>query len=314
MSVVSVIIPNFNSQEWLPLTLDSCLNQKQYLKDIIIIDDFSTDESWAIIEKYKRLFPDLIKPFRNLEKGGNHARNFGFSMSSGDYIQWLDADDQISPEKYFYQLKGFADDRSIDIVLSDWKLRTYLKGNVIREEIKKFEQKEDYIIEILRDAWSPPNNYLIKREFAERLQNIHAWNPKTSVMQDREYFTTAAILGAKFKYVSGCFSVYNRWNKDSVSAAKIEIRYQNLEKILSRAEILLRKQDSIQINRLEKYQNIINTNKLLIRAAGFPSDLHYGKIKLANIDWNIVKGIRTTVKVVKQVLLYRSESEQKSDA
>jgi len=61
-----------------------------------------------------------------------------------------------------------------------------------------------------------------------------AWNPGTKVGQDREYYTIAAIMGARFCYTPGEFAVYNRWTRTSVSAAPADQRYEYQEKILHR--------------------------------------------------------------------------------
>ncbi len=138
MSSISVIIPAFNNTKWLPLTLNSCLAQKDHLKEIIVVDDYSTDDTWGVLHEYQAKYPQTIKIFKNRSKGGNNARNYGFSLSTGEFIQWLDADDQITEGKFAAQLKLFEFDDSVDIVYSDWKLVTYnTSGNVIREEIKK---------------------------------------------------------------------------------------------------------------------------------------------------------------------------------
>jgi glycosyltransferase involved in cell wall biosynthesis len=211
MSFISVIIPNHQCAKWLPITLDSCLAQKEYVKEIIVIDDHSTDNSLEVLNAYRAQYPDMVRVYRNKEKGGNHARNYGYQLSGGAYIQWLDADDQVLPGKFAGQLEAFGRFPGTDIVYSDWQLDSYDEGgNLIRQEFKKHRPYEDFLAELLQNNWSPPHNYLLKRSIAGELGDMNAWNPDTPVLQDREYFTLAAIAGAKFQYVPGNFSVYNR--------------------------------------------------------------------------------------------------------
>ncbi len=301
MSLVSVIIPCFNAAPWLSKTLDSCLAQQEFIREIIVVDDFSTDESWLVLEDYHAKYPGLIQICRNRSKGGNSARNLGFELSKGPFIQWLDADDQITPGKFSAQLSQFDRDPSTDIVYSDWAIHTYRQSELSREELKKNGPVADFLRELLVDHWSAPHVYLIKRSKAQELHDLLAWNPQTPVFQDREYFTIAAILGSRFSYVPGCYAIYNRWNKSSVSAAGKDSRYESLEKILNRFELLIRDRPDIPPRRREACQRIINTQKLLIRAAGYRAEFHYGTIRLSTVHWQIVKGIRTTLKVIREV-------------
>ena len=304
MSRVSVIIPSYQCARWLPATLDSCLEQKEYLKEIIVIDDHSTDGSWEVLGRYQNLYPDLVKPYPNREKGGNPARNYGFELSSGDAIQWLDADDQVKPDKFRAQLSVLDADAGVDIVYSDWELLTYdAEGQVQRREEKKNRRYADFLAELLMDNWSSPNTYLLRRSMAQRLHVAKAWNPGTKVGQDREYYTVAAILGARFCYTPGEFAVYNRWTRTSVSAAPADQRYEYQEKILHRCEMLIAEQEAIPQTKKRKYQNIINTHKLLIRAAGYSAAIHpKDGFRFSGIEWKLVHGVRTTLRVVKEAL------------
>jgi glycosyltransferase involved in cell wall biosynthesis len=296
---VTVIIPNYNCARWLPETIGSCIVQKEFIKEIIIVDDYSTDESWQILQQYQAQYPDLIRIFRNEVKGGNNARNLGFRMSCGDYIQWLDADDQLIDGKFKNQLSHFEAESCIDIVYSDWKLLVYDEnGNLALEELKTHKNYGDFLYQILVDNWSPPINYLLRRSIAQQLFDLNAWNNETAILQDREYFTIAAIIGAKFGYVAGCYCIYNRWNKGSVSAGKIDLRYGSLEKILNRFAELLTKQMRLPQKKLMKYLYAIRTQKLLIKTAGFPSKLNAGDLKFRTVNWKIIRGFRTTIKTI----------------
>jgi glycosyltransferase involved in cell wall biosynthesis len=300
---ISVVIPYFNAAGWIAATLDSCLQQKGFIKEIIIIDDFSTDNGWLIMSEYQKKYPELIVLRKNNKKGGNNARNFGFGLSTGELIQWLDADDQIAPGKFGAQSAFLGLNEHIDIAYSDWKLDTYdQQGKIVLSEYKQQQPHDDFLEELLLDNWSPPHNYLMKRRLAERLCRKEGWNPETVAGQDREYFTLAAVSGAKFGYVPGCFSIYNRWNKKSVSATKSELKQRSIERILRRFEEDLHRQNWISSRDLSRYQVIINTHKIMLRAAGVPVTIKYGKVTLNNMRWEMVKGFRTTAKVIWEVI------------
>src|SRR5450432_3632597 len=160
MPLISVIIPNYNGEKWLSKTIDSCLQQKEYLHEIIVIDDHSTDGSWNVLSYYQSEYPDIIKIARNKSKGGNQARNYGFELSGGEFIQWLDVDDQLLPGKFAAQLDSFGKCADADIVYSDWRLDIYAGSGEIRStEYKVQQQHEDFLLQLLIDNWSPPHNY-----------------------------------------------------------------------------------------------------------------------------------------------------------
>lgn len=286
MPKISVIIPNYNCSQWLPRVIESCLEQK-YLHEIIIVDDSSTDNSWEILLNLQKQNTSIIKIYKNLEKGGNNARNYGFSKSSGDYIQWLDADDFLLPDKFENQIKMFENQLDTDIVYSDWYMDFYKnKTNFVERKVKKTGRHKDFTYQILADNWSVPASYLLKRKIAEKLHKIQAWNPNRKVAQDREYFTLAALLGAKFTYVSGFFAIYNIWNTNSVSAMnfKQRLKYQlELEQVF-RARIINNKYPK---KITKQYLAILNAHTM--NACFYNPNLTIlNNFSFFNINWKII--------------------------
>jgi len=94
--LVSIIIPLFNAEKYIAETIQSALNQTWPNKEIIIINDSSTDNSLAIANKYAS---ENLKIFTQENKGASAARNFGLKEAKGEYIQFLDADDLLSTDK-----------------------------------------------------------------------------------------------------------------------------------------------------------------------------------------------------------------------
>lgn len=104
LPLVSICIPAFNSEKWIDETIRSSLNQTWQNKEIIIVDDGSTDNTWNIIENYANKYPTIIKIFQQENKGACAARNLAFEMSSGEYKQWLDSDDILASDKIEIQM------------------------------------------------------------------------------------------------------------------------------------------------------------------------------------------------------------------
>ena len=99
--LVSVIIPVFNAERFIAATIESVLAQDWTHKEIIVVDDGSVDDSVAVIRGYEsRGVRCIVKA----NGGGSAARNSGFKASQGDYIQFLDHDDLLAPDKISRQM------------------------------------------------------------------------------------------------------------------------------------------------------------------------------------------------------------------
>lgn len=101
---VSIIIPVYNSAEYVSDAIQSALDQTYKNIEIIIVDDGSTDRSWEIIESYKWKYPNIIKSFKQENKGACSARNKGAILSNGQILQFLDSDDILIQNKIEEQI------------------------------------------------------------------------------------------------------------------------------------------------------------------------------------------------------------------
>lgn len=88
--MISIVIPSYNQQEFLSDAIESALNQT-IPSEVIVVDDGSTDNSLAIARKYE----PKIKIIAQVNKGLSAARNTGIMNATGDYILFLDADDEL---------------------------------------------------------------------------------------------------------------------------------------------------------------------------------------------------------------------------
>ncbi len=305
---ISIIIPNYNNGNWIPSCIDSCLNQKgDFDLEIIIIDDNSTDNSWEILSNYQLKHPKQIKVFKNPSKGGNHARNYGFSQSSGDYIQWLDSDDQLLQNKIKNQLSYFSKD--ISVVYSDFKMDFY-ETNLLNKSINyTFKDSEDYLADLLNNKWNAIHSYLFKRDFVEKAIKINGWNPNTLVGQDREFVTKVAIIGGIFSYCKGVYVTYNRWNEQSVSHVSHINNIDNSTMMNHEFYTLIESQANIEKIRKEKYSKILNTE--LIRNLYYhpklilPRTIKYKQVNWKDIDWKIRPLL--TLLLIKKLILNKNK-------
>src|ERR1700732_428378 len=101
--LVSILIPAFNSEAWIADTIKSAIAQTWPRKEIIVIDDGSTDQTLAVA---RRFASKEIAVVTQKNQGAAAARNHALSLCQGDYIQWLDADDLLSPDKVAKQMEA----------------------------------------------------------------------------------------------------------------------------------------------------------------------------------------------------------------
>ena len=91
---ISVYITSYNKRQYISQAIESVLNQTMPAKEIIIIDDYSRDNSQEIIREYTNRYPDIIKPiFNEQNKGISKARNIALSNCKYELITYLDGDD-----------------------------------------------------------------------------------------------------------------------------------------------------------------------------------------------------------------------------
>jgi glycosyltransferase involved in cell wall biosynthesis len=106
---ISVIITSFNAAKYLPSAIDSFLAQDYHDKELLIVDDISTDGTHEIISHYQEKFPQLIRWIKEKDSGISHARNIALKHAAGNLIGFLGADDFLHKDffakaKYYFEV------------------------------------------------------------------------------------------------------------------------------------------------------------------------------------------------------------------
>jgi glycosyltransferase involved in cell wall biosynthesis len=101
--LVSILIPAYNADRWIASTIESAITQTWPHNEIIVVDDGSTDGTLAVARKFESRG---VRVVTQSNQGAAAARNKAVSLSRGDYIQWLDADDLLSPGKIAHQMRA----------------------------------------------------------------------------------------------------------------------------------------------------------------------------------------------------------------
>jgi glycosyltransferase involved in cell wall biosynthesis len=100
--LVSVIIPAYNSEKYIHETIESVTKQTWNHIETIVVDDGSTDKTLEVLKQYDKI---NFKVLTQENRGACAARNYGFKQATGEFIQFLDADDLLSPNKIELQVK-----------------------------------------------------------------------------------------------------------------------------------------------------------------------------------------------------------------
>jgi glycosyltransferase involved in cell wall biosynthesis len=154
--LISIIIPVYNREFILAETLQSIILQSYSNWECVLVDDGSTDGTMALMQKYKDI--DLriktLKRPSNLLKGANSCRNYGFSASEGEYINWFDSDDVMHPNFLKNKIFFFLNNEHVNCVISKTQFFIGHISKIIGQEKRTFNSQnllEDFIQ--LKRSW-----------------------------------------------------------------------------------------------------------------------------------------------------------------
>jgi glycosyltransferase involved in cell wall biosynthesis len=234
LPLVSVVIPCYNTEAWVNEAIDSCLNQTYPQIEVVVIDDGSTDGSIEVLRRYG----DAIHLEQQPNRGSNAARNRGVALSMGTYIQFLDADDYLLPDKIERQVH-FLEQHNADGVYGDWRyLRHHLDGKASFSDLVTPGEQPDLLYTLLSnwDWWCHPSVFLWRRETVIR---AGGWDADMHFIQDRDFLLSVALSGSRLRYLPGYVSVYRRFPGPSVTSNQL-LWLQHRALVLEKAERALR--------------------------------------------------------------------------
>lgn len=214
--LVSVLIPLYNAEKYISETLNNCLAQTYPNIEIIIVDDGSTDNGLNIARSYASKHEN-IKVYEQLNSGAPRARNVAFEKSSGEFIQYLDADDLMSEDKISAQMElvnRYGDEHIYTAKYIHFKERPGDEPYLFQKIDRSFESGLDWLIA----SWSGGGfgtimGWLTHRRFIEQAGK---WDESLKKNQDGEFFCRVLILTKKVIFCEGV-TVYYRRTGGSIS-------------------------------------------------------------------------------------------------
>jgi glycosyltransferase involved in cell wall biosynthesis len=203
-STVSILIPAYNAAATVGETLQSAISQTWPHKEIILVDDGSTDDTREVARRRGVLVAEQHN------QGAAAARNRAFDLSRGDYIQYLDADDILAPDKIERQVKALAG--CGPRTLGSGPFGTFFK----RTDCAVFtptalwtdlSPAEWLIRKLQQNAYIQTAAWLTPRALVEE---AGPWNTKMLSDDDGEFFCRVIRCADSIKFFSGAASYYRR--------------------------------------------------------------------------------------------------------
>jgi len=216
----SVIIPCYNAEHWIEATIQSVFNQTIPQSDIeiIVVDDGSKDGS---VNRIRRIKADNLRLIESTNHGVSFARNLGTAASSGEFIQYLDADDLLKPNALELRRQVLLTD-SADVAygryekLIEQENGTFTTGPVAGQKME--EVSPDPELAAFSTFWVPPVALMYRRAIVEK---IGPWKRSLPVIQDARFIQDAAYHGARFVFLPEVLGIYRVHRTISLSKRSV---------------------------------------------------------------------------------------------
>jgi glycosyltransferase involved in cell wall biosynthesis len=213
--LVSILIPAYNAEDWIASAIQSAIAQTWQYKEIIVVNDGSRDRTGAVA---RRFASKTITVVSTENQGLSAAVNHAYRLSQGDYIQELDADDILLPNKIQRQLGALREGESRRILLSSpWApfyYRTdrarFVHNSVCQDlsPLEWLERKMGDNVHMQNATW------LMSRELAEA---AGPWDTNLHYDQDGEYFCRVLLASEGVRFVPETGIYYRNTGTNSVS-------------------------------------------------------------------------------------------------
>lgn len=281
--LVSICIPAYNSEKWIQNTIRSVINQTWEKKEIIVVDDGSTDNTFQLAKQFES---ENVKVVAQVNSGACAARNKALSIAQGNFIQWLDADDILAENKIETQLE--ASDKNGDSLIlhsAAWGRFYYrLKNASFNPDPlwKDHTPLEWLLIHIGEGYMMHPAAWLVSRRITEL---AGGWNEDLKLNQDGEYFTRVVASSEYVKFHLDAKCYYRIGNLASIS----KNRSKNAVKSLSIS-------NNLCIDHLLNYKNDDRTREAAIKFhKRFINRFYLGDKEIINDNKNSIKKLGGTL-------------------
>jgi len=213
--LVSILIPAYNTEEWIGETLQSAVAQTWPRKEIIVLNDGSTDGTAEVAKRYASKGVKVV----TTENGGlSAAVNRAYRVSQGDYIQELDSDDILAPDKIELQLSALRKGDSKRTLLSGPWAQFYYRtrrAQFVPNSLWNDCSPVEWLLKKMEENLHMQNaTWLVSRELAEA---AGPWDESLHYDQDGEYFCRVLMASEGTRFVAGAKIFYRMSGSGRIS-------------------------------------------------------------------------------------------------
>lgn len=240
---VSVLVPAYNAEPYLPTCLESVLNQTYGEVEVIVVDDGSTDATPRLARRYESRGVRVIS---QANAGPNAARNAAFDASRGEYLQYLDADDVLHQEKIERQVRRLSTSEPTAMASGAWaRFTSSTDEAVFRPEAVWADFAP---VDWLTTSWGGGGmmhtaGWLIPRRVALA---AGPWNAarRWAANDDADFFTRALLASSECVFCPDAKSYYRATPGSQSTLQARRSQEAALAVVLDTGEALLRREDS----------------------------------------------------------------------
>jgi glycosyltransferase involved in cell wall biosynthesis len=212
---VSILTPAYNADKWVAQAIRSALAQTWKNTEVIVVDDGSTDQTLEVARQFES---EGVRVMTQKNQGAAAARNHALEVSNGDYIQWLDADDLLAPDKIERQLAALQECDSHRVLLSSSWAPFYYRTRNVRFVSHSLCQDLSPIEWLLRkmgeNLYMQPATWLTSRQLTEA---AGFWDTRLLSDDDGEYFCRVLLASDGIRFVPEAKVFYRTASQDRLS-------------------------------------------------------------------------------------------------
>jgi glycosyltransferase involved in cell wall biosynthesis len=210
-SLVTIGIPCYNASQWIAGSVRSALDQSWPAREVIVVDDGSTDGTLEIL----RCFGDAIRVEQAGHGGANRARNLLLKAARGEWIQYVDADDYLRRDKIERQFAEAGTPEQADIIYSPVLLEKWKDNRPLPLEPMPIDSDADIYTQLLR--WQlPQTSGALWRKAT--LEGIGGWDEDpTQLCDEHDCYFRALKAGCRFVFAATANAVYRIWSEETRS-------------------------------------------------------------------------------------------------
>jgi glycosyltransferase involved in cell wall biosynthesis len=241
--LVSILIPVYNCRAWVANAIRSALAQTWPNKEIIALDDVSTDRSWDILQT----FSQQIHVERASRNGGqNVSRNRLTELSRGEWLVYLDADDELASDNIAQKLGGAA---GADAIYGTMEMSYFAGDQITRSELFPAESFSDPFEAAF--LWKYPNtsSFMFRKSV---IPEAGGWNNAIKNCTDYDLYFRLLLRGKKLYPCPQSLTIYRQWSQTQATKNSERIISTRLE-VMWKAALALERDGRLTANRRDAF-------------------------------------------------------------